>query len=320
MGTGEARVRRMCRIEARIGYRKAIGIALCTFVAFLTLALASGCAAGSGRGAGEGPAADEFSVAPADATVQRAMVAYVDGDDVLFVDQETQTPYVPTLPEGALLGVDGQPIDAAQLAAGNVVEVVGNGIMLESYPGQYPGITRIQVLEAGTPADAEQYADIVSMVFSAADADGVPAASVEYRTDLGQVSLALEPFRYEFAAAGPDGAPKALEGDYVAEDGTLLEGTMDAAIDGQTAATVTFTSAPTAVEVVRRPLADADVEGNASSKKAFAKVDLSVEGQKVPRTLDEDGTVAFAMEPGFVYLIDAAFADGNASYAFMALS
>ncbi len=320
MGTGETRVRRMRRIDAHLGYRKAVGIALCGFAAFLALVLASGCAADGGRGAGEGPAGDEFSVAPADATVQRAMVAYVDGGDVLFVDQDTQTPYVPTLPEGALLGIDGQPIDAARLAAGNIVEVVGNGIMLESYPGQYPGITRIQVLEEGTPADAEQYADLVDMVFSATSADGVPAASVEYRTALGQVSLGIDPFRYEFAAAGPDGGPKALEGDYVAEDGVLAEGTMDAIIDGETAATVTFTSAPTAVEVVRRPLADADVEGNASSKKAFAKVDLSVEGQKVPRTLDEDGTVAFAMEPGFVYLIDAAFADGNASYAFMALS
>lgn len=67
--------------------------------------------------------------------------------------------------------------------AGNIVQVTGNGIMLESYPGQYPGITKVEVIETGSPADAEQYADIVDTVFAAPDkAKCLWAASVTRRT------------------------------------------------------------------------------------------------------------------------------------------
>ena len=57
-----------------------------------------------------------------------------DGDQVLFVDQETQTPYIPTEIDDATIIVDGQQTDEEALVAGNIVQVTGNGIMLESYP------------------------------------------------------------------------------------------------------------------------------------------------------------------------------------------
>ena len=123
-----------------------------------------GCAGGSNDSPGKPDAvgnrsADGASEAAHGDVVSTAMVAYANGDQVLFVDQETQTPYIPTEIDDATIIVDGQQTDEEALVAGNIVQVTGNGIMLESYPGQYPGITKVEVIETGSPADAEQYAE-----------------------------------------------------------------------------------------------------------------------------------------------------------------
>lgn len=110
---------------------------------------------------------------PAEEHVSTALVAWASGDQVLFVDQATESPYLPTLPE-----------DAPELAAGNVVRVTGNGIMLESYPAQYPGITQVEVIEEGTPEDAERYADLVARLCPPKDPAEPPSAAVEYQTGL----------------------------------------------------------------------------------------------------------------------------------------
>lgn len=125
---------------------------------------------------------------PADAVESTAMVAYVNGDQVLFVDQETQTPYIPTNIDDAKIIYNGQEIDEDDLVAGNIVKVTGNGVMAESYPGQYPGIYQVEVVEQGSPADAEQYADIVDTVFAAPDQSQTPAGSLDYKTPDAQVS------------------------------------------------------------------------------------------------------------------------------------
>lgn len=307
MGTSQTRSRRSAG-AAGAPYGKAVAVALAAMAAFLLLSLLSGCGAGESRAADEGSASASFAAEPGDATVQRAMVAYVNGDDMLFVDVDTQTPYIPTFSAGAVFDAEGNPVGADQLAAGNVVEVTGNGIMLESYPGQYPGITRVEVVEVGTPADAEQYADLVAEVFSASAAEGVPSAVVEYRTELGQVSLNVDPFAYELAVDG--GQPKAADGVYADAEGRLSDDMLDAVIDGATQATATFSSKPASAKVLRTALVKSDDAGT--------RIDPAASLQEVPCTLEE-GAVAFSMEPNFVYVVEASFDSGSASYAFMTM-
>ena len=79
------------------------------------------------------------------------------------------------------------------MVAGNIVQVTGNGIMLESYPGQYPGISKVEVIEQGNPADAEQYADIVDTVFAAPDQSQVPSGNLDYKTADAQLSDKQDP-------------------------------------------------------------------------------------------------------------------------------
>ena len=57
------------------------------------------------------------------------------GDDFqIFVDTSTDVLFDAYIPEGT-----------EELTTGDLVKIYGDGIMLESYPGQYPGVTRIVV-------------------------------------------------------------------------------------------------------------------------------------------------------------------------------
>lgn len=223
---------------------------------------------------GEGSAMDEF--------VSTAIVVTFDDGEVLFVDQDSESPYYPTLPEGA-----------PELTAGNIVRVTGNGIMLESYPGQYPGITKVEVIEEGTPADAEKYDELVAEIWQPKDPTEPPYASVEYATDLAVVSLVPTTCGYTWTYEEDD------EEQTVAVDAphpTQLEADElpDARVDGPTEVTVSF-----------------DVEMTELVVSRWSEDALDVEGEPVEA---EDGT--FIVEPGYRYAFFATFDAGGATYVF----
>lgn len=297
--------------------------------AMLALALGgmlalSGCHGGTGDPGDAGKEADRATEQPGSQdpapqesgqndVVSTAMVVYNDGGTVLFVDQDTGSLYYPTLMDDAIIGLDGDDLDADELAVGNIVRVTGNGIMLESYPGQYPGITKVEVLEQGAPADADQYAELIEQVVVAPDPAEVPSAYVEYTTDLAQTSVMLEAYDYDWVVPGDGNAnvdERELDGDIDNAQGVLVEGVADARISAPVEALIGFSVAPLNVVVERTPLVSTD-------KPA---VDPNVEDEPVAATLQSDGTVTFTMEPGYVYEVDADFTQGEASYAFYTIS
>lgn len=255
-----------------------------------------------------------------DEQVSTAMVVMQDGASVLFVDQETEAPYYPTLPEGAVLNLDGQPMADGDLAVGNIVEVTGNGIMLESYPGQYPGIYKVQVIETGNPADADRYADLVESVGTgvALDPNEVPSGSLDYTTDLAVVTSLLEAYSNDFAADVPEGASDAvLAGTPFADDGTLRDGVMDARVAEPTEATVSFLATPLSVQVSRVEMGKTDggqPTVDRTRLQATTQPVDTVEGNGAP------GAVAFTMEPGYFYFVTATFDGGTADYGFACLT
>lgn len=277
------------------------------------LAALAGCApqGDAGNRAAQGNSSDDVAQMQGD-EVSRAMVAYAAGDDVLFVDQDTQTPYVPTMLDEAVITKDGAVIAKGDLVAGNIVEVTGNGIMLESYPGQYPGIAAVEVTSVGSPADAEQYAALVSEVFAEPDPNEVPAGNLGYRTDLAQVSVALNAYAWEWDTIDANGAPQTVvaDGTYCQSDGVLLDGVADARIAIPAEAVVSFGADALSVNVARRPFVDA----------AVPTVDLQAAAESVALTSGEGEEASFVMEPNYLYEIGATFAQGIASYAFYTLA
>ena len=224
----------------------------------------------------EGAGMDEF--------VSTAMVVTLGNGEVLFVDQDTETPYYPTLPE-----------DAPELTAGNIVSVSGNGIMLESYPAQYPGITSVEVVEEGTPADAEKYDELAAQLWQPKDPAEPPYASVEYTTDLAAVSLMPTSCGYIWTYE-QDGEEQTVAVDTLAPTDYATDELADASLKEPAQVTVSFDVDATGIEVTR-----------------WSEDALDAEGEKV-----EVEDFSFTAEPGYRYAILATFDAGEATYAFTA--
>ena len=244
--------------------------ALLALVALLALA---GCTLG---GTAAEPVDEE------EGFVSTAMVVTLSDGQVLFVDQETETPYYPTLPE-----------DAPELTAGDVVRVAGNGIMLESYPAQYPGITDVEVVEEGAPADAEKYGELVAQIWQPKDPSEPPYASVEYTTDLASVSLMPVTCGYTWTY-DQDGSEQTVTVDAPHPTQLEVDSLPDVRVDGPTEVTVSF-----------------DVKNTELVVSRWSEGALDVEGEPVEV---ESGT--FIVEPRYRYAFFATFHAGHATYAF----
>lgn len=238
--------------------------------------------------------------------ISQAMVI-IAGEQVLLVDTETQAPYYPTIPDGGLTDMQGNSIAPDQLSVGNVVEVTGNGIMLESYPGQYPGITAVRVLEEGTPADAEKYQALIDELTAPGSDGSVPFASVAYHTDLADTTVLLEPQAYTWEM--PDGTVENEELGLIEEDGLVEAAINDARISEATDATVMFDVPAQGVAVTRMALS-ATASGHA--------VDTTVAEEAVECRLN-GADAAFSIVPNSLYVVSANYEAGQVIYAFVAL-
>ena len=91
---------------------------------------------------------------------------YIPGgrDEHLMIDQKNGTIFTVDMPED-IRGKDGKKISQKELKRGNIVAIYGDGIMLESYPGQYPGVSKIKVLKEGKPTDADRYQNVLEQFY-----------------------------------------------------------------------------------------------------------------------------------------------------------
>ena len=117
------------------------------------------------------------------------------GDDFqIFVDTSTDVLFDAYIPEGT-----------EELTTGDLVKIYGDGIMLESYPGQYPGVTRIVVTKQGTEEDAEKYESLVDEVYQEPDPSEPPYLNLEYRTKEAVVSAVADRGGYTWSYTDENG-------------------------------------------------------------------------------------------------------------------
>lgn len=235
-----------------------------------------------------------------DAVVTSAMVVAVSNGSVLFVDTDSESPYYPThLEDAQILDADGNAISAEELTSGNVVRVTGNGIMLQSYPGQYPGITKVEVTSVGSPADAEKYAGLVSQLWSPRDPAEPPTATLEYATELMRASIQPNIMAWSWSWLREDDGERnhskmADAGDIM---GYGLDDLPDARISEPVEATLSFDTPVTAVSVARHP-----EDGSTVTDMALTVA---------------DGKASFEMELDSRYEVHAEFEDGEVTYYFV---
>ena len=77
--------------------------------------------------------------------------------------------------------------------------------MLASYPGQYPGVTKIKVVKDGKASDADQYQDILDEFWPKKDPAERPYLNIEYTASYGRVSAVAACGGYSWSYADEDG-------------------------------------------------------------------------------------------------------------------
>lgn len=290
------------RVTARIG----------AVLALACLMGASGCSAAAPATSGSGTASAARNISEEDAMFEsEALVIASDEAGLLFIDTETETPYTPgDLAQARIVGADGEEIPASDLARGNLVRVVGNGIMLESYPAQYPGISEVEVLEAGSAADADPYNELVAQLRPTKDPAEPPYAALSYRTDDAVVTVALTLVTSTWPGTDEAGVADERPASAVALAPDALA---DARIPHALEATVELDTPATTVRAVR--WRESDLAHAAEAAGGYAALAEDQPGEEVAVSI-ADGTASLTIEPGWRYALTAAFADGEVTYAF----
>ena len=90
-------------------------------------------------------------------------VQEVDDGSWYFADLDTDTIFSGTIPD-KLTDENGKKMTGADMQDGDVYLIYGDDIMLESFPGQYPGITKLVRKEQGNQEKADQYRQQLSSV------------------------------------------------------------------------------------------------------------------------------------------------------------
>ena len=272
-------------------------------------------------GCGQSPEAESTKGATAMTTTGRsaetdmeAMVVRLHDGSLLLVDNRSGSPFVPTaIDEADIIGLDGQTLTVDDLQVGNVVRVVGNGIMMQSYPGQYPGIETIEVIKEGSSADAEEYADLIAELSISMDPSQPASANLEYVTDLASVTLMLQDNGYTWTYE-ENGEPTQVIADAAHPVQINPADLPDVRVDQPLDVTIVFDRTATALTVTR--WGEQAIEQAASSAGGYQNIDVDpLSGEPVDVALDGAKAV-LTVEPGYRYVVDAEFAEGTVCYVF----
>lgn len=200
---------------------------------------------------------------------------------------------------------NGKKITFGQLVRGNIVRIYGDDIMAESYPGQYPGVNRIEVEEEGNPSDADKYQEIVDQIYTEPDPAEPPFMQVEYTTDLAVATVFINRGGYEWVYIDKDGLSNAVVADSIPvldwEEDLLADIVLSEPVD----LTLVFSEIPQEVEAIRY---DSSLAGKGTE---------GPEGEKVTLAEKDGQFVIEGAEGGYVYEITGIWENGRATYGFL---
>lgn len=229
-----------------------------------------------------------------------AMVVTLGNGELLFVDQNTETPFYVTNPDKVKVTDEaGQISDFYDLKTGNLVEIIGNGVMANSYPGQYPGVTDMKVIQIGTEADADRYSELAETLYSKPDPGEIPFANVSFKTEDMNITMALTVGGYEWTYTDKDGNSITEN----ADSAHITEWTdiIDTKLNKMTEAEITFSQLPCSVVVTRF------AEGSTEEEMV---------GEYEESNLKKMDQFTISAEPGYRYLIAADYENGHVEYGF----
>lgn len=240
--------------------------------------------------------------------VIRAMTLADAQGNLYYVDVNMGTFFTAPIP-GDLEDSDGNPLTADDIRAGCVVDIYGNGMMLESYPGQYPGTSKMVLVKAGTTEDSAPWQYLVDEISMPADPSEPPSMNAEYRTDLAVVSMVLTRGGYGWSYVDENGKTQHTLADssHILAWPELNDIRIDESIPDGLELKLTCSYKPKSVAVTRFPL-------EAWHQDASAEAEI-LPGEAVEVRDTDEGYIMTA-EAGYVYLVEAEWEEGRVEFGF----
>ena len=224
----------------------------------------------------------------------------------IFVELENDMPFTGIVPEGELYDEEGEKITEQDLNNGDVLNIYGNGVMAQSYPAQYHGITKIERTEQENQEYIEEYSHFLDEFFVEREPSQRPELNVSYTDDLAAVTVMIpEAFSYTWTYE---------------ENGESNTITTDAPHILQTNPTeVTKLSEPMKMELMFdvKPESVQILSWEDSLLGQYQdSADQIPDGTPVEIQENEEGNPEFTAQPGCVYLVQGQWENGTADYGF----
>lgn len=223
----------------------------------------------------------------------------------LFVALEQGTPFTGTFPDD-IVDEEGKRIDRDDLQNGDVLDIYGSGIMTNSYPGQYAGITKLVRVEQASQQYVDKYQDLLEQIYPEPDTTQPPELSVTYSKPEGVVTASCMRGGYEWSYTDENGQSVSTnsDGSHVLtwEDLPWMQMTEE------TKMTMAFTYEPDQVAVVCW-------KKNQQAEAKRTSGDSITDGEHVRVDETEDGFV-FTAKPDYVYQITGTWTEGTVEYGF----
>lgn len=234
-----------------------------------------------------------------------AMYVPVAEDFYVFIGEQSGV-FTIEFPE-EIYDINGNKISKEQLVKGNMVKIYGNGIMLESYPGQYPGVTKLEVVSEGKPEDADKHQEIIDGIYTEPDPAEPPYMDVQYTTESAITTSVVARGGYEWTYMDKDGLSNAVVADstHVLQWGDQL---IDIKLQESLTMTLLFSKQPQEVKAVRYDASLLGTEGDMP------------EGEEVEIGEAEGNYTIANVESGYVYEITGIWENGRVTYGFVTVS
>lgn len=229
-----------------------------------------------------------------------------DGNSI-FVNLTEEYPFDGNIPEGELYDEDGEKITQEDLNSGDVLNIWGNGVIAESYPAQYNGITKMERTEQSNQEYIDRYGYYLEELFVEKDPSELPYLNVCYRDELADAAVMIpDPLSYTWTYTDESGESRT-----VTTDGAHVLHTEPVEvkkISEPMTMELYFDEVPESVELL---VWDDTLLGQYQDS-----ADQIPEGTAVEVTKSGKGNLEFNAQPGSVYLVQGQWDQGTVEYGF----
>lgn len=236
----------------------------------------------------------------------RAVYLEKDDGEGIFVNLEAEYPFYGTVPEDAVYDESGKKMAADNLDNGDVVDIYGNGMIAESYPAQYHGITEIRRTEQANQEYIGQYGHYLDEFFVEKDPSERPYLNVCYTDELAAASvMILEPLSYTWTyEENGESNTVTTDAPHILQTRPVEVRKLSAPMQME----LQFDEMPERIQILSWEDALLGQEQNEAEQMP--------EGEAVAVQTNDKGNPEFVARPGRVYLACGEWENGTVSYAF----